>query len=146
MGVTKAVRRIQFSAGHRVLGHEGRCAYLHGHNYVVHFHAQADSLDGVGRVIDFGVLKEKLGGWVDENWDHGFIYGAEDAEVAEVFTRQLPDHKHFVLPWNPTAENMARFLLEDVGPRQLQGLGVRLVKVVLEETENCLAEVELGDP
>ena len=145
MARIQAVRRIQFCAGHRVMGHEGLCACLHGHNYVAFFHAEADDLDSVGRVIDFGVLKEKLGGWVDEYWDHGFVYFADDAEVAEIFVRQVPEHKRFVLPYNPTAENMARYLLEVVGPEQLAGAGVRLVKVVLWETENCFAEVTLGE-
>ena len=49
-------RRIQFCAGHRVMGHEGKCRNLHGHNYVVFVTAQADELDSVGRVIDFSVL------------------------------------------------------------------------------------------
>ena len=145
MAKIQAVRRIQFCAGHRVMGHEGLCACLHGHNYVAFFHAEADDLDSVGRVIDFGVLKEKLGGWVDENWDHGFVYFQDDAEVAEIFARQVPAHKRFVLPDNPTAENMARYLLEVVGPEQLGGTGVRLVKVVLWETENCFAEVTLDE-
>ncbi len=138
-----AVRRVQFCCGHRVLGHEGRCAHLHGHNYVAFFHAEAEKLDSVGRVIDFGILKEKLGGWIGANWDHGFVFCRDDAEVAAIFAQHAPGHRHFVLPCNPTAEGMARYLLEEVGPRQLAGTGVRLVKVVLWETENCFAEVRL---
>jgi len=142
MATIQAIRRIQFAAGHRVLGHEGKCAHLHGHNYVVLFYAQAEALDPVGRVIDFSVLKEKLGGWVDTHWDHGFIYCAQDVQVQEIF-QHLPDHKHFVLPVNPTAENLGRYLLEQVGPEQLHSTGVRLVRVVVWETENCCAEVIL---
>ena len=143
MARIQAVRRIQFCSGHRVLGHERKCANNHGHNYLAFFHAEADDLDDVGRVIDFSVLKEKLGGWVDDNWDHGFVYYAEDEELAGLYRAQLKNHKHFVLPYNPTAENMARYLLEVVGPEQLKGTGVHLVKVVLWETENCFAEVTL---
>lgn len=143
MSSIQAVRRIQFAAGHRVLGHEGKCAHLHGHNYVVFFHAEAESLDRIGRVIDFSVLKEKLGGWVEEYWDHGFIYYEKDEEVAEVFEKQMPAHRRFALPSNPTAENLAGYLLHQVGPEQLKGTGVRLVKVVVWETENCYAEVVL---
>ena len=139
----QAVRRVQFCAGHRVLGHEGRCAQLHGHNYVVFFHAESDGLDGVGRVVDFGVLKERLGGWIDTYWDHGFLYWEADEEMAEIFSRYLKGHKHFALPHNPTAENLARYLLEEIGPRRLEGTGVHLVKVVLWETENCFASVDL---
>lgn len=143
MSQVQAVRRIQFCSGHRVLGHEGKCAHMHGHNYVVFFHAQADELDQIGRVIDFSVLKEKLGGWVDDHWDHGFVFFEKDDDVRELFDGKMAGHKHFALPLNPTAENMGDYLLNVVGPKQLQGTGVQLVKVVIWETENCFAEVTL---
>lgn len=143
MSRIQAVRRVQFCAGHRVMGHEGKCAHLHGHNYVVFFHAEAEALDGIGRVIDFSVLKEQLGGWVDANWDHGFVFFEQDEEVRSLFDGAMAHHKHFALPTNPTAENMGDYLLHTVGPEQLKGTGVRLVKVVVWETENCFAEVSL---
>jgi hypothetical protein len=43
------------------------------------------------------------------------------------------------VPFNPTAENMARYLLEVIGPQQLVGTGVGLVSVTVEETRKCSA-------
>ena len=62
----EAVRKIHFSAGHRVYGHESKCSNLHGHNYVLWVHAGAKELDELGRVIDFSVLKDyfKLGSFL----------------------------------------------------------------------------------
>ncbi|CAB4144938.1 COG0720 6-pyruvoyl-tetrahydropterin synthase [uncultured Caudovirales phage] len=139
-----ATRRIQFCSGHRVFGHEGHCRNMHGHNYVAFLTAAANSreLDGVGRVVDFSVLKERVGGWIDEKWDHGFIAWVGDAEAVEA-VRSVGGSKLFQLPNNPTAENMADYLLRWVGPLVLAGSGVELVKVVLWETENCHAEVTL---
>ena len=135
-------RRIHFSAGHRLVGHEGACAYLHGHNYVAFIHAKGD-LDAVGRVIDFAVLKERVGGWILEHWDHGFIVNEGDVDtrraLAAFESEGLPQ-KTFVLDRNPTAENLARHLALEVAPRVLEGTGVRVVKIVLWETENCFAE------
>jgi 6-pyruvoyltetrahydropterin/6-carboxytetrahydropterin synthase len=137
-----AVRRIQFAAGHRVYRHESKCAHPHGHNYVVLLHAEADSgLDAIGRVIDFSVLKERIGGWVERWWDHGFLLSAEDDELRTLLEAG-PGWKVAILPDNPTAENMARYLLEVVGPAVLPK-GVRLVRVVVWETENCYAEASL---
>jgi len=51
--------------------------------------------------------------------------------------------KTFELPTNPTAENMADYLLRVIGPRQLKGTGVTLTRVKIDETENCSAEVSL---
>lgn len=154
----QAVRRIQFCCGHRVYKHESKCANMHGHNYVAFFHAEHE-LDEIGRVIDFSVLKAKIGGWIDQEWDHGFVYFKDDKELFKVFanvkdmedenkpglTGVLWHHKHFMLPTNPTAENMAEYLLMTVCPLVLRHTGVIVTKVVLWETENCFAEVNIMD-
>lgn len=134
-------RRLQFAAGHRVHGHESKCAHLHGHNYVVHLTAHGQ-LDHLGRVIDFSVLKDLFGRWIDENWDHGFIVWAGDWEARRAM-ESVVNQKVFLLDLNPTAENMADYLLREIGPKLLQQTGIRLVHVRLEETENCTAEASL---
>tara|TARA_R110002167_G_scaffold282279_1_gene487547 strand:- start:20 stop:301 length:282 start_codon:yes stop_codon:yes gene_type:complete len=93
-------------------------------------------------VVDFSVLKQSLGGWVDQNWDHGFIVWSEDSEALAAM-KTMNTQKVFELPTNPTAENMAEYLLRVVGPEQLSGTGVRLVRVRIDETENCSAEALL---
>lgn len=101
------------------------------------------SLDSVGRVIDFAVLKEKVGGWIFENWDHGFIVAAHDEDARRAiasFSSGGLRQKTFVLDRNPTAENLARFLAVEVAPGVLEGTGVKVVKIVVQETENCFAE------
>ena len=136
-------RKVSFCAGHRLCGHESRCAMAHGHNYVAYFHArsrQQGSLDPVGRVIDFGVLKQRLGGWIDEFWDHAFIVWEQDDELRHAL-ESVRGQRIFLLPENPTAENMASYLLNVVGPLVLADTAVELVKVQLWETENCCAEV-----
>ena len=139
------VRRVDFCAGHRLLGHEGKCAALHGHNYAAEFHVSPErpgTLDAVGRVIDFAAIKDRLKGWIDAHWDHGFLLWAEDA-AALAAVRSVEPHKVFVLPANPTAEVMAGYLLETVCPDALAGLGVRCRRVDLWETPNCRAVAEL---
>ena len=150
MSIT-CTRRIQFCAGHRVMGHENKCAHLHGHNYVAMLTAESanvgGSLDTIGRVIDFSVLKSRLGGWIDENWDHGFILHADDGaawDALETFgdcTGQA--QKSYAMVNNPTAENMAKHLLADIGPLLLDGTDTRLVAVRIWETENCYADASL---
>lgn len=140
-----ATRRIQFCAGHRVVRHESKCRNIHGHNYVAFFEAYGvdNDVDRLGRVIDFSVLKEKIGGWIDEHWDHGFIAYSEDVDVIPAIEACLPGQKMFIMQNNPTAENMAKYLLNIVCPMQLLGTGVKVRKVTLWETENCYAEATL---
>jgi 6-pyruvoyltetrahydropterin/6-carboxytetrahydropterin synthase len=135
----EVIRRLQFCAGHRVLGHEGKCNQPHGHNYVVYLHARSQSLtplDDVGRVIDFAVLKEKVGGWIDQYWDHLFLVWEKDGALIQAM-RQCGG-KIFVLPKNPTAENLADYLLHSVCPVVIEK-PVEVFQVSIEETENCYA-------
>lgn len=53
----------------------------------------------------------------------------------------LAEGSFAVLPFNPTAENMAGYLLDIIGPRQLQGTGVELISVTIDETRKCSATV-----
>lgn len=136
-------RRLQFCAGHRVWKHENKCAFLHGHNYVAFFEASAPAMDALDRVIDFGELKVRLGTWIEEEWDHGFILHRDDAEAIRA-VRAVPGQKLYLLDGNPTAETMADHLLRVVAPRVLEGTGVRVVQVTLWETENSYATATLG--
>lgn len=144
-----AVRYHDIDAGHRVAGHENKCAQLHGHSYRVHFHCSADALDNVGRVIDFSVIKSHLCNWLEENWDHHFLVWERDRDMQALVSSAIAGGDALLplsivyVPFNPTAENMARHLLKIVGPRQLQGTHVTLVKVVVEETRKCSASAEL---
>lgn len=129
-------RRLTFCAGHRVAGHEGKCKSPHGHNYEVFIVVRGD-LDGIGRVVDFGVVKESMGAWLEKYWDHAFLYWVMDQEMQELFESK-PEWKSFALPDNPTAENLARTLLQ-VARSLLEKLGVEIVSVQVQETENCSA-------
>lgn len=133
-------RRIQFCAGHRVRLHESKCRNLHGHNYVALITAVADELDEAGRVIDFSVLKEICGGWVEENLDHGVIRERADKEVAAALAL-LEDPKVYVMEAPPTAENLADLLLIKFN-ELLADTEVRVQRVQLWETENCCATAE----
>lgn len=130
-------RRLTFSAGHRVMGHESVCANPHGHNYVAEIEADADELDSVGRVVDFSVIKKGVGGWIDKNWDHAFLLNNDDEELIEAFgPYKWPV---YLMDGNPTAENMAAHLLT-VSAQLLEPYDVHVLRVVIRETENCWAE------
>lgn len=137
----EAVRKIHFSAGHRVYGHESKCSNLHGHNYILWVHAVASELDDLGRVIDFSVLKEKIDSWIQLQWDHTFLVYENDSELLAMNSLIKKNKPWFVCPFNPTAENLAKFLLQEVIPDLLAGTGVLVTKLVLYETENCKVEV-----
>jgi 6-pyruvoyltetrahydropterin/6-carboxytetrahydropterin synthase len=83
--------------------------------------------------------------WLDANWDHAFLIFEEDANALAAI-RMVEPTKYFVMPSNPTAENMARYLLEVVAPGVLGDLGVVARKVAVWETdESCAVATLTGD-
>ena len=136
------MRRIKFCAGHRLHKHGGKCEFFHGHNYVADFYVTGESVDSVGRVIDFADLKGRFKGWIDEHWDHGFLlFEGDDNGISAI--KQVEPTKYYVLPTNPTAESMATYLLETVAPELLADTEVTATKVVIWETENSFAEASI---
>lgn len=159
----QAVRYHDISTGHRVVGHEGKCRHLHGHNYRIHFYCEAGDLDDVGRVIDFSYIKSTVCEWLEKFWDHKFLAWTEDplmqfltncvrndqARVADGgkfgLGQDVDNYFESIvwLPFNPTAENLAQYLVEHVCPNELKGTGVVVTKVVIEETSKCSVTVEV---
>lgn len=139
MAQINVLRRIKFCAGHRLLHHEGKCAYFHGHNYLAEIWVTGQEVDDIGRIIDFAHLKRLLKGWIDDHWDHAFLlWEADENGIAAI--RSVQPSRVFVLPYNPTAENLARYLLEEVCPPLLTPCGVRAYRVAVWETEESCAE------
>lgn len=136
-------RRIEFDAAHRVMEHESKCKHLHGHRYALEATFAADGLDRLGRVIDFAVLKERLGDWILRHWDHATILSHEDKPLGEAIS-QKTGQAIFYLPANPTAENMAAYLLSTVCPDLFKDMQVTCTRIRLYETPSCY--VEAGTP
>lgn len=132
-----------FDAGHRIVGHKGKCARLHGHTYRAQV-SVAGTLIEPGFVIDYGDIKDVL-----NEWDHRFLLWKEDPLIVgkvEPVTPEGVSGPSMVGDWldeketevgvvrldfNPTAENMARYLADEILERHLH---VRSVSVRLWET------------
>lgn len=148
-----ATRFHDFSCGHRVVGHEGKCRYLHGHNYRVHFTvAPVHGLDHVGRVLDFSAINSRLCQWLEREWDHKMLlwekdplwafFDQEGIHTIESYEVTIGGPGVVKVPFNPTAEEIARYLLYVIGPEQLAGTNVRLIEVTVEETRKCSAHAD----
>ena len=134
-------RYHDISMGHRVVGHENKCRHLHGHNYRIHFTCTANELDDLGRVIDFSLIKAHLGeGW-EVNWDHKMVLWQEDPLLEQL--KDIVPEDIVTVPFNPTAEQLAQYLVTVVGPQQLAGTGVKLISVKIDETRKCSASYSL---
>lgn len=131
-----AERYHDISCGHRVVGHENKCKYLHGHNYRFHFKiASAGGLDELGRVMDFGVIKSKLCEWLEENYDHKMLIWELDPMLPDL--RKISPESIVEVDFNPTAENIAEDFCKNHAPHLLAETGCVLVELKIEETRKC---------
>jgi 6-pyruvoyltetrahydropterin/6-carboxytetrahydropterin synthase len=127
----RVTREIHFCYGHRLLQYDGKCKNLHGHNGKAVITLEADKLDSLGMVVDFGKLKETVGKWIDATLDHRMILHRDDPVLPYLLSQGEPIH---VVDTNPTAENIAK-LIFDHARRE----GFPVTEVTLWETENCFA-------
>ncbi len=142
MGVLTCIRRLEFDAMHRVPRHESKCAAWHGHRYAAEIHCSAESLDDRGRIIDFGVVKALVGGWIDDHWDHTALIMRGDPDPATEAIAASNADKGRPVYWMdnpPTAENIVAELAR-VASQLLEPKGVEVVRIRLWETPNGSAE------
>ena len=100
-------------------------------------------------MIDFGVIKSVVGGWIDENLDHNMILHPDDAllRIGEGDSQShteaiaLIGREPFIMPpaTNPTAENIVEMIAEKA-IELLKSCEISVVRVRLYETPNCWAD------
>lgn len=84
-------KTFEISAAHKLkLDYQSQCSQLHGHNWVVTVMCRSEKLDANGMVIDFSTIKKM----VVDRLDH----------------KVLND----VLLFNPTAENLAKWIVDTI--------------------------------
>ncbi len=85
------IKRMEISASHSLrLSYPSKCENLHGHNWMITVFCRSKELNADGMVVDFSHIKRAV--------------------------KSLLDHQNLndILPFNPTAENIAFWVYEQI--------------------------------
>jgi 6-pyruvoyltetrahydropterin/6-carboxytetrahydropterin synthase len=107
---------VYFAAAHRLRGYRGDCEQMHGHNYKVEIEVRATQLDELGMGVDFRAIRVAA------------------REVVGVLDHRLLNELPPFTEINPTAENIAAYVYEQLG-RTLDSEHVRVHAVTIWETD-----------
>ena len=124
-GTFEVMIERNFSSAHQLRGYKGKCENLHGHNYRIEIYARGRELDNIGLLVDFGELKE-----------------AADEVVGYLDHRNINELPPFDEELNPSAENLARYILERVASR-VGDERVSVYKVRCFETPTSVATYQV---
>jgi len=126
----RVTKQFHFAMGHRLPKHKGACKNIHGHNYLLEVCVESETLDENGMVIDFKDLKEIVNEKVISELDHALML--KDTDLTETSS-----FKEVRVPFEPTAENMAKFIFDEIEP--LLPENVNLHSVTIFETVGSFA-------
>jgi 6-pyruvoyltetrahydropterin/6-carboxytetrahydropterin synthase len=124
-GIFEVMIERNFSSAHQLRGYRGKCENLHGHNYRVEIYARGRELDNIGLLVDFVELK-----------------AAADEIVNYLDHRNINELPPFDEELNPSAENLARYILERVSSR-VGDERVQVYKVRCFETPTSVATYQV---
>lgn len=125
-----------FDAAHRIAGHPGKCAWLHGHTYHLEVTVSSPTLNPLGMVMDFDDLGDAVRKAVLDLWDHATLLAADDplGPAISAVQREAPD-RVVLLPGHPTAEVLTREAWTRLESRL--PTGITLERVAIRETPSC---------
>jgi 6-pyruvoyltetrahydropterin/6-carboxytetrahydropterin synthase len=122
----QVTQELPFCYGHRLLHYDGKCGRLHGHNGVASITLRRDALDAQGMVVDFDAIARDVKAWIDATLDHRLLLHQDDPAVPAL---QAIHEPLCVVPFNPTAENIAKLIFDRAAAAGLPVVQVQLVEV-----------------
>jgi len=134
----KIAKDFRWEMAHRLQCHKGKCFNLHGHSYKMQVEFEGTIDETTGMVLDYFEVKDIVAPLVNE-LDHTVIVWEKDSILLEKISEL--NSAHVIVPFETTAENLAKYFIEEISkanlPKEISNIKVRVC-----ETENTYAEDE----
>ena len=109
-------KRLEIAGAHNLkLPYASKCENIHGHNWIIMIYCKSDKLTEYGMIVDFKVIKNAI----SDKLDHKYL--------------------NDVFDFNPTAENIAKWVCDEVNRHCEVGC---CYKVSVQESEGNTAIYE----
>jgi len=98
------------NSAHRLVGYEGCCHNVHGHNWRFVVELEGEELDGIGILVDFRLVKNTI-----KELDHKtLLWNCFENEKLIKVLEEIDKDSVVKLPFNPTAENLATYIRDKI--------------------------------
>ena len=139
--MSTSIRRwVETDTGHRVPNHKSKCKHIHGHRYRWEAELEGDvvtekGVSDEGMLMDFSDLSRILEENIHDVIDHAFVVFEGDEDARAALSMMGEAHKTLVVPFVPTAENLARWAFEQIDPhiKSSYGNSLRLSLIHISE-------------
>ena len=133
--MTTTIKRfVETDTGHRVPNHKSKCKHMHGHRYrweavIEGDVVQTSGVSDEGMLMDFSDISKILEKYIHDVVDHSFIVYENDSLAIQALDILGNEHRTLIVPFIPTAENLAKWAFEQVEPHIVSKYGqkIRLV-------------------
>ena len=118
---------VEFEAAHRIVDYPGKCNRLHGHNWSVEVNVVGTKLNDLGMLIDFKELKKEVNQIINR-LDHYYLNEIEAFKIM-----------------NPTAENIAKYIYEELEKSKLLSEDNRVKSIKVWESPKSTVTYSRGE-
>ena len=139
--------RHNFETAHRLSHHDApeKCQSIHGHSWWASVTIEGERLDSRGMLVEFGAFKKVWRAFLDTHVDHHLALKEDDPLGAAILS-VMPEARVLFVPFDPTTENMARWLFDksrELLSEVASDEGLRVVRLHVQETGVNAASFEV---
>ncbi|WP_149847112.1 6-pyruvoyl trahydropterin synthase family protein [Paenibacillus sp. 37] len=141
-GEVSVCKIFQFDTSHQLIGHNGKCANVHGHTYKLEVVIKGvphnfEDTSNEGFVMDFSDLKKIVNDLIVDKFDHSFIASGNEPVLKTLIET---GSKVCIIGCRTTAENLCMYICY-----KLMKANIPVWSIKLWETQTSWAEVHAAD-